>query len=147
MILEKDTVALRGHFRMKVYRRGELIDEYEDHNLIVNAARSAMARLIAGDGTGKNINRIAFGTNASTPAPGDTAITSAYSKAVQGFSYPAPGQVEISWNLLVTEANGKSISEFGLLCSDGTLFARKSRTKPIEKDSDISIEGQWLIIF
>jgi hypothetical protein len=47
----------------------------------------------------------------------------------------------------VGEANGKAIMEFGLICTDGTLFARKNRAKAIEKDSDISLEGKWRIIF
>lgn len=147
MIIEKEMVPVRGEFRMRVYRSGRLDFEYEDRNLIVDAARSVMARLISGEVSGGSIDRIAFGTNQSTPTPGDTGITSAYIKQVQAFSYPALGQVEIAWNLLVTEANGMSIGEFGLLTADGTLFARKHRTKAIEKESDISIEGQWLIIF
>ncbi|MDR2632124.1 MAG: hypothetical protein LBC51_00685 [Treponema sp.] len=43
--------------------------------------------------------------------------------------YPAAGQIQINWNLLTAEANGKAIMEFGLLCSDGTLFTRKNREK------------------
>jgi hypothetical protein len=138
---------MRGEFRLWIYRRGILIEEYEDHNLIVNGARTIMAHLVAGDGSGKPINRIAFGTNGAAPSPSNTVITSPFTKAVTGFSYPAAGQVQINWNLLVGEANGKGIMEFGLLCSDGTLFARKNRAKAIEKDSDISLEGQWIITF
>jgi hypothetical protein len=138
---------MRGEFRLWVYRRGILIEEYEDHNLIVNGARTVMAHLVAGDTSGKSINRIAFGTNGAAPSPSNTAITSPFTKAVTGFSYPAAGQVQIDWMLLVSEANGKAIMEFGLLCSDGTLFARKNRTRAIEKDSDISLEGQWIITF
>jgi len=40
-----------------------------------------------------------------------------------------------------------AINEFGLLTSDGTLFARKNRNTPINKDSDIALEGQWIIYF
>ena len=82
-----------------------------------------MAHLVVNDGSGKPINRIAFGTNGAAPSPANTAITSPFAKAVIGFSYPATGQVQINWNLLVSEANGKAIMEFGLLCTDGTLFA------------------------
>jgi hypothetical protein len=141
---------MSGEFTMRVYRhvKGEkiLIETYEDHNLIVDSARAAVARLIAGDGTGKTINRIAFGTSGAVPTPDNTAITGAFVKTFIGHSYPVTGQVLFSWNLLTTEANGKGIREFGLLCADNTLFARKTRTKPLEKDSDISLEGEWLII-
>jgi hypothetical protein len=123
-----------------------LIEDYEEHNLIVNGARTAMAYLVGGS-SNRNINRIAFGTNGTAPSTSDTAITAAYTKAVVGFAYPAAGQIEITWNLLVGEANGKAIREFGLLCADGTLFSRKNRAKAIEKEEDISLEGKWLIMF
>jgi hypothetical protein len=55
--------------------------------------------------------------------------------------------VQVNWKLLVSEANGKAIREFGLLTEDGTLFARRIRANPIYKESDISIEGEWIIIF
>jgi hypothetical protein len=81
--------------------------------------------------------------------PDDTEITDAFVKPVTEFSYPAPGRVEIAWNLLVSEANGLAIIEFGLMCADGTLFARKIREnpRPINKENDISVDGQWTIIF
>lgn len=41
---------------------------------------------------------------------------------------------------------GLNIRELGLLCADGTLFARKVRGL-IEKTSDLSITGSWTIIF
>jgi hypothetical protein len=143
----KEPAPVRGDFHIRVYWRGKLIEEYEEHNLIVNSARLAMTKLVAGAGTGKNINRIAFGTNGNIPVAGDTAITSPYTKNISSISYPANNKVEFAWSLGTDEANGKAISEFGLLCADGSLFARKSRTKPLNKDSDIAIDGQWIIIF
>jgi hypothetical protein len=132
---------------MRVYWRGKLIEDYAEHNLIVNSARLAMTKLIAGAGSGKNINRIALGTNGNIPVVTDTAITSPYVINISSISYPANNKVEFAWYLGKNEANGKAISEFGLLCADGTLFARKSRTKPLNKESDIAIEGQWIIIY
>jgi hypothetical protein len=151
----RETAAIRGVFRMRIYRRGTLIEDYEDCNLIVDGARVAMTRLLVGTltginpdaGAGKKINRIAFGTNGNIPVPGDTSITSPFTKSFDCISYPAGNQVEFAWSLATIEANGKAISEFGLLCVDGTLFSRKNRGKPINKDSDIAIDGQWVIIF
>jgi hypothetical protein len=140
---------MRGDFRIRVYRRGRLIETYHDHNLIVDGAREAMAQLIVEEAAGKRITHIALGTNGAVPTPDDTVITEAFAKPITGFSYPVSGQVEIAWNLLVSEANGLAIIEFGLICADGTLFARKIREKPkpIYKEDDISIDGQWTIIF
>jgi hypothetical protein len=132
---------------MRAFRRGTLIETYQDRNLIVNGARAALAALIAGEGSGKTVSGIAFGTNAAVPAPDDTGITGAFTKTLDGFVFPAPGRAEFRWSLASAEANGLAISEFGLLCADGTLFARKNRAAPIYKDSDITLEGQWLITF
>jgi hypothetical protein len=143
----KETLPMRGCFTMRVYRRGELIERYEDHNLIVSGAQNAAARLLAGAGQGKHISKIAFGTNGNIPTPDDTEITSPFYKPVLSFSFPATGQVEFKWNLLSHEANGKAIKEFGLLCEDLSLFARKVRGEAIPKEADISLEGEWVIIF
>lgn len=143
---EQDEATIRGDFRLVVKRNGEVIEEYEDHNMIMNVAKDAMAHLIGGAGSGKTITRIGFGTDGNGPSPTDTALTGSYSKNVTNATYPATGQVSFNWSLGTGEANGTSIREFGLICGDGTLFARKTRGA-IEKQSDISLDGSWTIIF
>jgi hypothetical protein len=141
-----DDATLKGMFELRVYRDGALVEEYQDNNMILNAAKYALARLIAGAGSGKVITQIGFGVNGSGPSPDDTALTAAFTKTISGITYPAPGQVKFAWNLATTEANGMTIREFGLICSDATLFARKTRGA-IEKAADISLDGSWTIIF
>lgn len=143
----EEKAALKGILRYTIFRNGVPVEKAEDNNLIVNGARLQMAHLIAGDVTNRGINRISVGTSGTSPAVGDTAITGAFSKAVEGFTYPANGQVQVNWKLTVAEANGMAIREFGLICANGTLFARRIRANPIYKESDISIEGEWIIIF
>jgi hypothetical protein len=143
----RETLPMRGCFALRVFRRGKLIEEYRDHNLIVSGAQNAAAHLLAGDGEGKSIKKIAFGTSGNIPTPDDTAIADPFIKPLSAFSYPAPGQVEFKFSLQSNEANGKAILEFGLLCEDDTLFARKIRQEAIPKEPDISLEGEWIIIF
>jgi hypothetical protein len=142
-----EKAALRGRLCYTVFKNGVPVEKFEDNNLIVNGARLQMAHLIAGDVEDRSIASIAVGTEGTTPDVEDTEITDAFIKSVDGFEYPANGQVQINWKLLVSEANGKAIREFGLLTTNGTLFARRIRTNPIYKESDISIEGEWIIIF
>jgi hypothetical protein len=142
-----EKVPLRGVFEMKVYKSGKLIEEILDENLIVNVAKEQMARLIAGETLNRHITLIAFGTSNVDPAPTDTVITGQWSKSILGYSFPEIGKVRFNWLLGVTENNGMAIREFGLLTADGKLFARKIRTNPLNKESDISIEGSWTIIF
>jgi hypothetical protein len=139
--------SLHGRLCYTVFKNGAAIEKCEENNLIMDGARLQMAHLVAGDAAGRNIGRIAVGTSGNMPTVTDTEITAPFIKAVDGFDYPANGQVRIRWKLLVSEANGMEIREFGLLTADGTLFARRIREKPIFKESDISIEGEWIIAF
>ena len=151
MVKLKDMVSLRGVFKMNVYKgegsEKKLIETFEDNNLIVNLARTTMARLIAGDVANRSMKSISFGTNGNVPTVEDTEITNPYTKNLGGITYPAMGQVCFAWSLTPSEANGLAIMEFGLLTTDGNLFCRRTRTTPINKQSDISLEGIWTIIF
>lgn len=147
MVKVVEEVPVKGIFDAWIYRHGKLIDEIHDSNLIVNGARFQMAHLLAGDVAQRNVSKIAFGTSGTDPAPADTIITNQYSRAIVDFDFPENGRVRFNWDLPITENNGMAILEFGLLTVDGTLFSRKTRSNPIYKESDISIEGQWTIIF
>jgi hypothetical protein len=140
-----------GILKYKMYRHiGDkkiLIEEEDWHNLIVDLARIQMAHLVAGDFDGREIVKIAFGTSGTAPTVSDTTITNVLLKDIDDFEYPEPGQVQFNWGLTVSEGNGMAITEFGLITADGKLFSRRNREKPINKESDISLEGSWTIIF
>ena len=140
-----DTMGMSGMLRVRVFRKGVLVDGWEDRNLIVSGGRAAAAILIAGMGDGKRIAKIAFGTDGRVPTPDDTKITGAFVKRLSDVSFPETGHASFSWRLLESEANGLKIAEFGLLCEDGTLWARKIRGEALAKGSDISLEGEWVI--
>lgn len=137
---------MRGVFEYRMKIKGTLVDEYREDNLIVDMARTTLSKLIGGDGNGKNITGIGFGTNPAMPTPADSALTAPYIKGFVSHNYPSPGRIQFVWTLTTTEANGLNIAEFGLLCADGSLFARKSRGV-IAKDQDMSLDGSWTIIF
>lgn len=141
-----DKAQLSGSFEIRVFQDGREIEHYRADNMIMSSARDALARLIGGDGAGKVVTKIGVGTNGNGPSPEDTKLTGGYVKNVSGKSYPATGQVAFAFSIGLGEANGKAIREFGLICSDGTLFARKTRGV-IEKADDIEIVGTWTINF
>jgi hypothetical protein len=144
-----DIQQAKGILHYKVFKNGILFEENTEENLIVTIGRTDMAKLLAGDTAGKPVTKIAFGTNGTAPTLADTSITAPFSKNLAGYSFPAAGQVKFLWNLLASEANGKAILEFGLLGSDNGLFSRRVREsgRPIYKESDIALEGDWTIIF
>ncbi|MDR1902918.1 MAG: hypothetical protein LBQ88_11630, partial [Treponema sp.] len=115
MVKFDENIPMKGIFELTVYRSGELIEKIKDHNLVVNGAKAQMARLIAGNVSGRNIDRIAFGTNGVEPELTDTLIIGQWAKPILSFSYPSNGRVQFNWDLLVTENNGIAIREFGLL--------------------------------
>jgi len=144
-----DQNPMKGILKYKVFRNGTLIEEVEDDNLIVNGAREQMAKLIAGEFNGRNITKVAFGENETSPDMDDTTIKNAFQKNISSYSFPELGQVQFNFELERHEANGKAIVEFGLITEDGTLFSRRLRKygKPLNKEEDMSFIGQWIIIF
>ena len=139
---------LKGIFELQVIdaNTGNLIEQYVDKNLVVNGGRTAVMRLLGAGDANKQLTKLAVGTNGTAPAGADTAITGAFVKALGTVSYPTISSVKFDWTLGASEANGINIVEFGILCTDNTLFARKVRAL-IAKNSDIILNGSWTITF
>lgn len=145
--LSDEPSAPHGRLRITVWRGDEIIEEMDEQNLIVDVSKTIHSRLIGGSTTGKTVTTIGFGTSGTAPVAGNTALTSAFTKAVDSVTYPASNQVQFNFSLGSTEANGKDILEFGLLTGDGSLYARRVRSGVLSKQSDISLTGSWVITF
>ncbi|WP_407122183.1 hypothetical protein [Bradyrhizobium sp. STM 3561] len=139
--------APSGLFTLRIYRRGELVEVFEEPNLIVIGSQQAHAKLLGGDVTGQSVTQIGFGTNGAAPVFSNTSLTGAYAKNVDAVSYPATNQVQFAFSLGIGEANGMAISEFGLLTAGGALYARKTRSTPLNKDDDITLSGTWSVFY
>jgi hypothetical protein len=142
-----DEQLMKGIFSIQILDIDEeIVEEYTGENLIVNLGRSALARLLAGEVTERSIDRIGFGTNGVSPSSADTALTASFEKALDSFTYPDAQSVRFAFDLDFDEANGMSIREFGLICEDDSLFARKTRDAIVKTDQ-LKIVGSWTIIF
>lgn len=140
-----DSLPVRGCLRLRIKRCRVVVEDWEDDNLVVDIPRIEIARGIAQGGAILPVTHIAIGTNGTAPAPGDTSISQAFIKPLLSVSRPSPTSVVCAFSILAADANGMVIREFGLLRSDGTLFARRTRG-PIEKSEDLEIEGEWTIV-
>lgn len=140
------TPAVTGRVRISVFRNGKLEYLDEGENLIVNDGLTILSNVLSNASSGQTVDTIGFGTDGTTPALGDTGLTGAFTKAIDGLQYPAYNQVQFDWSLDYSENNGMTIQEMGLIAADGTLFSRKTRA-PIVKDNTIRIEGSWTITF
>jgi len=144
--IQETMPPMRGCFNMRVYKRGKLLYEHNERNMIVSGARTTVAMHLMGDCEAAQIAKIAFGTSANVATPDDTAITDAYIKPLLGATLITPTQIEFQWGLKANEANGMHIIEFGLLLENETLFARKVWAEAIPKLPEFSLEGEWIII-
>lgn len=138
--------APTGHLICRAYRNGKLIDVLDDANLVVTASKQIQCNAL-GNTSGWTITQMGFGTNGATPVLTDTALTGQYAKAFDSVTFPATNQVQFNFSLGVSEANGMSIQEFGLLTTNTKLFARKVRLAALVKQSDITLSGSWIITF
>lgn len=144
-MIQSDSLSAKGSFSLKIFNKeGELLEDYKDENLVVGSGKSIVTGLIAGD-TSIYINQIAVGTNGTDPAVGDSQITGAFIKDISSYNFPQSNAVMFTWEIAADEANNMSIREFGLLLSDNTLFARKTRSEILKTDA-VRLVGTWKII-
>lgn len=136
-----------GLVELNVYRRGVLIETFREKNLIVDGYKPTLAHLLGGDVANRSVTQFGVGTNGTAPVAGNTALTAAYTKALDAVDYPATDRVRFAFSLGSGEANGKAILEFGLFTAGGTLFARKVRAAALNKESDLAFDGTWTIVF
>jgi hypothetical protein len=139
--------APSGLFLLNVYRDGDLIEVFEEKNLIVDLSKQIHAKLLGGAVANQSVAQIGYGTSTTAPAAGNTGLTSPYLKALDSVTYPLTNQVSFNFSLGTTENNGVNIGEFGLFTAGGTLYARKTRTTALPKASDLSFAGSWIISF
>ncbi len=136
----------RGVLCVDIRRHGRLIASTRRHNLVVAGHGAIHAALLGGAVTGKSIAQVGFGSSTSPAASGNTALSpDAYFKAVDSITYPASNQVAFSFSLGLYEALGLSLSEYGLLTSDGTLYARQVRAAPMLKDASLELAAVWTL--
>lgn len=146
--MEEIIGSLKGVFYLEVIctKTGKILEKYTDNNLIVNGGRTAIVTLLGAGGTTKQLTKLSVGTNGTAPVGTDTAITGAFTKSLGTVTYPTISSVKFDFQLAAGEANGIGIREFGIICNDNTLFARKTR-ELINKNSDIILNGSWTITF
>lgn len=147
MLLHDATIRPTGRFVLNVYRGGRLIEHIDEPNLVLTSASQINALLAGGTVTGNSVATIGYGTNGTAPVVGNTALTGAYTKALDGVTFPGGGQAAFAFSLGSGEANGVAIIEFGLLTTAGVLYARKTRSAALFKASDISFSGTWTLQF
>ena len=140
-------IKLRGELHFTVKRGGRVIDKYDNHNMIMTAARELMAKILTG-GASESITHIGVGSGTAAETTADTGLTGQILVALTKRS--STGNVaRFDFTLGENDANGLNIHEFGLFTSSGIMFSHRVRDekKDLVKASDLTIEGYWTINF
>ena len=135
----------KGEFHIDVYKNGERVETFGDHNLVVEAGRIRLANLAAGTST-DYISQIGVGEGAEPEADSDTALTNQALFPLDKASVDGR-DARFDFSIDNTQANGLKIHAFGLFCKDGTMFSHRVRKGVIEKAEDIQIKGYWILHF
>ena len=164
MIELSESCPAQGQLFYAVRRNGVVVETFSEKNMIMTNGRIAIARLFAG-GIGGEGAFVGVGSSNEPPAPDQEGLTDEVKVPIASVAFANaevvngvvtwPESVEptpnVRFNFLfgTGDANGLSIREFGLFTEDGTMFARRIRTGngAIAKDSDIEVEGYWIIRF
>ena len=155
-VFEDIPESVRGEFALRVFRNGIPVMEAADHNLVVNAGRVRLAQLAAGK-SGAHIAYIGVGSGTAKEQDGDTSLENQQIFPIKTASVIGR-DARFDFEIGETQANGLSIREFGLFCTDKTMFSHRVRVRvdeetkeervlTIDKDRDIKIVGYWILHF
>lgn len=134
--------GIKGKLTLNVYKDGELIDTMIDDNLIVNNGQAWVLDLLSNN-TALFVEKIRIGSSSTAAAVTDTGVTPFSPDFTKNITPIVTGNVcSYQFTIGTGEANGNTITEYGLLLDDGTMIARVVKTA-IPKDSSISISGVW----
>jgi hypothetical protein len=138
----ENKVKVTGEVAIKVFKNDTLIDTFNEKNIVVNQGFEFICQLLGGSNS-DSITDIGFGTSNAPAVPTNVALTGQYSKGLDGVSYPTYNSIQFAFSLGLSENNGVTIEEIGLLNTSGDLFSRKLYT--IVKDNTVRVEGTWTI--
>lgn len=144
------SLAINGHFKLKVFRRGKLVEEVDEQNVITVGLATIIPGLVIGASGAQPISMIGFG-NSNVPAtpgvsyigggsghgyvvegygspPGSFASVAAYYKPFDSVSQTVGvdgsgnyfGIATFNFSMASGEANGMSIWEYGLTAAYGS---------------------------
>lgn len=145
MLAFHDMHACSGEFHIEVRRRGKVVDEFGDHNLVVDSGRTRLAELAAGK-SDRYITQIGVGSGHEAEDGGDTILENQQLFPLSSSSVDGR-DARFDFVIGENDANGLAIREFGLFCSDNTMFTHRVRHGVIEKENDIELHGYWILHF
>jgi len=142
----KEKLQVSGNVIISIInsKTGEIIEEFNENNKIVNTGFENVAKLIGGNPTASPVTKIGFGESDVEVSVENTKLVNPFIKNIDSVVYPTFNKVRFSFSLSAEEGNGRKITELALLNSAGVMFSRKTRSL-ITKTDKIIISGIWVI--
>jgi hypothetical protein len=143
---QNESIKVTGDVKITITGIDGSREVRELKNLVVTNGKTLLCSLLAGV-VAQFVRYIAFGTGATAPVVGNTALEAfVLSKAVT-VTYPAANQVKFAAEMTTSEGNGNTFQEIGLYCAtDNNMFSRLVIAS-ISKTVAYRIQVEWVISF
>lgn len=154
--MANEGIKLTGNVKVELIRDGEVVLTRENHNIITTAGKNALAALLNSASAGTSIvSHMGFGTGSTTPAIGDTTLTTELTIGTNGYARVAVAR-SVASNVITYTATltgitaTTTIQEVGLFnqaATGGTLFAHYLTGAVALSSSSDSLQITWQITF
>lgn len=140
-----DVLKATGTLHIRVTRRGRMVEEWREHNIVVDVGKTREAELLAGTSTAA-IKYVGVGTGTAAASVLDNGLTDCVYTDITSVEV-GNSKAKFCFKVDSKTANGLKISEFGLFAADKVMFSHRVRKGTIDKDDETEIEGDWTIQF
>ena len=136
-------MKLRGIFTANVFENGNLVRTIHEENVITTVGLDAILQHIGGLAS-EFLAALEAGTGTTPASASDTSLqTGVFSTPLASVSVSGNDLI-LDWIIGNGDANGNTLSEFGLVTNGAVLFNRKV-IAGIAKTSAIQIQGSWIL--
>lgn len=125
---------------------GEIVGQWQQHNLVVTAGLNLIRDLLDGDAVA-GLTHLAVGTGTNAVLASDTALQAEVFRDAVTSRTSANQSLVVSYYLGSPSANGNTLAEAGLFnaASAGTMFARVKLASTIAKTASLAVTFTWTI--
>ena len=147
--IERAGLNVKGAVKIVEKESGKVV--YEDHNLVVNDAKTILTNLIAdasSTGSTNELDKLSAGTGTSPAGLTDTALSNPVSGLLTKTSTSTTStSATYVFEVGVSLWNGNLLTEFGLYNMAGTTMFSRIVTGGYYKDSSTTLVITWTISF
>ena len=148
--------TLQGRLRVRLLdKQGHHVDEIRCENAIVDSGRVLIGQLLTGEATATPISHLAVGTDATAPAPQDTALGAEIASIDRAPITVTPltdtGDIGLRVSAQVSSATNQSVAEAGLFNAvdhnSGVMYNRVVFPAPLPVGTDLDLIFEWDVTF